>query len=193
MKYYISDLHLFHENAIQFDQRPFESVQQMHDTILKNWNDRVMNGDYVYVLGDVSMRGKNEDLIAFVARLKGRKVLIRGNHDDVSDYRYQQLFADICDYKEIHDSVGKEKFGLVLSQYPIFSWKNMGRGKILLYGHTHVSAEDQFYQQCLKQMKENDFLHVDDKELMSFNVGCMLPYMDYTPRTLEEIMAGAEK
>lgn len=33
MKYYISDLHLFHENAIRFDQRPFESVQQMHDTI----------------------------------------------------------------------------------------------------------------------------------------------------------------
>ena len=49
MKYYISDLHLFHENAIHFDQRPFESVQQMHDTILKNWNDRVMNGDYVYI------------------------------------------------------------------------------------------------------------------------------------------------
>ena len=193
MKYYISDLHLFHENAIQFDQRPFKSVQQMHDTILKNWNDRVMNGDYVYILGDVSMRGKNEDLIAFVARLKGRKVLIRGNHDDVSDYRYQQLFAEICDYKEIHDSVGKEKYGLVLSHYPIFSWKNMGRGKILLYGHTHVSAEDQFYQQCLKQMKENDCRHVYDKDLRAFNVGCMLPYMDYTPRTLEEIMAGAEK
>lgn len=188
MKYYISDLHLFHENAIRFDQRPFESVQQMHDTILKNWNDRVMNGDYVYILGDVSMRGKNEDLIAFVARLKGRKVLIRGNHDDVSDYRYQQLFAEICDYKEIHDSVGKEKYGLVLSHYPIFSWKNIGRGKILLYGHTHVSAEDQFYQQCLKQMKENDCRHVYNKDLRAFNVGCMLSYMDYTPRTLEEIM-----
>ena len=193
MKYYISDLHLFHENAIHFDQRPFESVQQMHDTILKNWNDRVMNGDYVYILGDVSMRGKNEDLIAFVARLKGRKVLIRGNYDDVSDYRYQQLSAEICDYKEIHDSVGKEKFGLVLSHYPIFSWKNMGRGKILLYGHTHVSAEDQFYQQCLKQMKENDCRHVYDKDLRAFNVGCMLSYMDYTPRTLEEIMTGTEK
>lgn len=191
MKYYISDLHLFHENAIRFDQRPFESVQQMHDTILKNWNNRVMNGDYVYILGDVSMRGKNEDLIAFVARLKGRKVLIRGNHDDVSDYRYQQLFAEICDYKEIHDSIGKEKYGLVLSHYPIFSWKNMGRGKILLYGHTHVSAEDQFYQQCLKQMKENDCRHVYDKDLRAFNVGCMLPYMDYTPRTLEEIMTEA--
>ena len=39
-----------------------------------------------------------------------------------------------------------------------------------------------------KQMKENDFRHVYDKDLRAFNVGCMLSYMDYTPRTLEEIM-----
>ena len=72
MKYYISDLHLFHENSIAFDHRPFASLQEMHDTILKNWNDRVTNGDMVYILGDVSMRGKKEELIAFVAQLKGR-------------------------------------------------------------------------------------------------------------------------
>ena len=36
MKYYISDLHLLHENSIAFDQRPFASLQEMHDTILKN-------------------------------------------------------------------------------------------------------------------------------------------------------------
>lgn len=100
MKYYISDLHLFHENAIKFDHRPFESVQEMHEVVLKNWNDRVTNGDFVYLLGDMSLRGKNEDLIAFVARLKGRKVLIRGNHDDVSDYRYQQLFTEFVIIKK---------------------------------------------------------------------------------------------
>ena len=36
MKYYISDLHLFHENAIKFDHRPFESVQEMHEVVMKN-------------------------------------------------------------------------------------------------------------------------------------------------------------
>ena len=111
------------------------------------------------------VRGKNEDLIAFVAKLKGRKVLVRGNHDDVSDYRYQQLFAEICDYKEIYDSIGKEKYGLVLCHYPIFSWKKMGRGKILLYGHTHESEEDRFYQQCLDQMQESDCRHVYNHQL----------------------------
>lgn len=139
------------------------------------------------------MRGKKEDLIGLVARLKGRKVLVRGNHDDVSDYRYEQLFAEICDYKEIYDSVGKDKYGLVLSHYPIFSWKNMGRGKILLYGHTHESREDQFYQECLKQMQEKNSEHVYEQELRAYNVGCMQPYMNYTPRTLEEIMNGRAK
>ena len=68
MKYYISDLHLFHENAIAFDPRPFASLQEMHDTILKNWNDRVTNGDMVYILGDVALRGINTKLIALVAK-----------------------------------------------------------------------------------------------------------------------------
>lgn len=192
MKYYISDLHLFHENAIKYDHRPFDSVQEMHEEIMKNWNDRVTNGDIVYILGDISLCGKNEDLIAFVARLKGRKVLIKGNHDDLSDYRYQQLFTEICDYKEIQDSVGKEKYGLILSHYPIFSWNSMGRGKIFLYGHTHESEEDKFYQSCLRQMQENDCRHACDGKIRACNVGCMFSYMNYTPRTLEEILAGVE-
>lgn len=37
------------------------------------------------------MRGTNEELIALVAQLKGRKVLIKGNHDDVSDMRYKNV------------------------------------------------------------------------------------------------------
>mgnify|MGYP003473961104 CR=1 FL=1 len=82
MNYYISDLHLFHEAAIRFDDRPFQDLEEMHAEIVKRWNEKV------YILGDVSMRGKNEDLIALVAILKGKKVLIRGNHDDVSDLRY---------------------------------------------------------------------------------------------------------
>ena len=140
------------------------------------------------------MRGKKEELIAFVAQLKGRKVLITGNHDDVSDYRYQQLFHEICDYKEMHDTIGKEHYSLVLSHYPIFSWRNMGRGRILLYGHTHESEEDRFYQKCLSEMRANDCRHVyEEEELRAYNVGCMRDYMNYTPRTLEEILNSRRK
>ena len=190
MKYYISDLHLFHEACIRFDNRPFKSLQDMHEIILKNWNSRVTNGDTVYILGDIFMRGKHENLISYVARLKGHKVLIKGNHDDLSDYRYQQLFSEIVDYKEISDHVGKENYQLVLMHYPIFSFKRMRRNGILLYGHTHNSAEDTYFKKCMSEMNENDCRHAGEADIKAFNVGCMKPYMNYMPRTLAEIMEG---
>ena len=88
----------------------------------------------------------------------------------MSDYRYKQLFYDICDYREIHDSYGGKNYDLVLCHYPIFSWKGMNKGTILLYGHTHNSAE------------------VGDKPIQAYNVGCMKPWIDYEPRSLKEII-----
>lgn len=190
MNYYISDLHLFHEAAIRYDNRPFESLEEMHDTILKNWNNTVTNGDTVYILGDVSMRGKKEDLIAFVARLKGRKILIKGNHDDVSDLRYKQLFSEIYDYKEIKDTVNGKSYSLVLSHYPIFSWSKMNNGAILLYGHTHNSAEDSYFQKCISEMHENECRHTKGQAVQAYNVGCMKNAINYVPRNLKEIMEG---
>ena len=34
----ISDLHLFHKNIIEFEERPFNNIHDMHETIIKNWN-----------------------------------------------------------------------------------------------------------------------------------------------------------
>ena len=145
-------------------------------------------GDKVFILGDISYRGKNENLISYISTLKGQKILIKGNHDDVSDYRYHQLFADMCDYKEIHDSAKGKNYDLVLCHYPIFSWKKMRKGSILLYGHTHNSAEDKYYQKCLQEMIHNDCRHVYKTEVKAINVGCMKPWMKYEPRSLEEIL-----
>ena len=189
MKYYISDLHLFHNAAIRFDNRPFDNISTMHEYIHTNWNNRITNGDTVYILGDVSLRGQKDNLIAYVSTLKGKKVLVKGNHDDVSDYRYQQLFSEICDYKEVHDSFDGKNYDLVLSHYPIFSWKNMGRGWIHLYGHTHNSIEDNMYLKALSDMKTNCG-HLHDNNPVAVNVGCMKPWMGYEPRTLREILEG---
>ena len=64
MNYYISDLHLFHDNSIRFDNRPFDNLEDMHETIRNKWNGKITNGDTVYILGDISFRGKNENSIA---------------------------------------------------------------------------------------------------------------------------------
>ncbi|MBQ4522097.1 MAG: metallophosphoesterase [Lachnospiraceae bacterium] len=193
MNYYISDLHLFHEASIRFDQRPFQTLEEMHDVILKNWNATVTNADTVYILGDISLRGRSDDLIAFVAKLKGKKILVKGNHDDISDYRYKQLFFEIGDYKEIKDAVDGKSYQLVLSHYPIFSWNKMKGGSILLYGHTHNSEEDVYFQKCIGDMNANECRHVGGHKVQAYNVGCMKQEIQYTPRTLKEIIKGYEE
>lgn len=75
---------------------------------------------------------------------------------------------------------------LVLCHYPIFSWKNKGKGTLLLYGHTHNNYEDEYYQKCLSLMTENECRHINGAIPRAINVGCMKPWMGYEPRTLKE-------
>ena len=198
MNYYISDLHLFCCSQIDnggrnYDGRPYQSLEEMHMDILTRWNRKITIGDTVYILGDVSMRGKNEELLSLIARLKGKKILIKGNHDDLSDYRLKQLFYEICDYKEVTDSYGGRAYKLVLSHYPILMWNGQHKGSILLYGHTHKSEEDVFFQSCITRMNQDEKIHrKGEAEYRAYNVGCMQPYMDYEPRSLKEILEWGE-
>lgn len=194
MNYYISDLHLFARSQIDnggknYDGRPYKTLDEMHTDILTRWNKKITNGDKVYILGDISMRGRNDNLIALVAQMKGRKVLVKGNHDDISDYRFKQLFAEVCDYKELSDCFEGKNYKVVLSHYPILMWNGQHKGSILLYGHTHQTVEDTFFQECIRTMNEReDILHEGEPKMYAINVGCMWSYIDYEPRSLKELL-----
>ena len=194
MNYYIGDLHLFNRNQTDegrnYDGRPFATVEEMNQYILERWNAKINNGDTVYILGDMAMRGKNSALLALVAQLKGKKILFRGNHDDLSDYRYQRLFEEVTDYREIADSFDGKTYKLCLMHYPILMWNGQHRGTILLYAHTHRTVEDTFFQKCIRELNENKKLEIQGgKPIRAYNVGCMMPYMSYEPRTLKEILS----
>ena len=195
MKYYISDLHLFHKNVTgegnNSDNRPFDTLEEMHKYIKEKWNRKITNGDTVYILGDVALRGINTKLIVLVAQLKGNKILIKGNHDDVRDLRYSNLFDEIVEHKEVTDTLNKQTVKLVLSHYPILMWKGQHRGTIHLYGHVHNTFENEFYQECLKSLYELNKLKSDNApQISAYNVGAMMSYMNYEPRTLQEIVDG---
>lgn len=54
MNYFISDLHFGHKNCLSFDNRPFKSIEENDETIIKNWNNTVKIDDDIYLLGDIS-------------------------------------------------------------------------------------------------------------------------------------------
>lgn len=62
MNYFISDLHFGHKNCLAFDNRPFKSIEENDETIIKNWNNTVGIDDDVYLLGDVSWYNTTKEM-----------------------------------------------------------------------------------------------------------------------------------
>lgn len=84
MIYFTSDPHYYHLNVIKYCNRPFSSVEEMNEMLIKNWNDVVTPDDTVYCLGDFSMAFRPVE--AFSHRLSGTKYLVPGNHDFCHSY-----------------------------------------------------------------------------------------------------------
>mgnify|MGYP000227785944 CR=1 FL=1 len=184
--YYISDLHIGHENILRFDNRPFADLNEMHNAIVTRWNSVVTGNDTVYILGDF-IWDKQSMWPFFVQPLAGQKVLIRGNHDPKQFTReVRRLFHDVCDYKEIND----DNRHVILSHYPMpFHHYSFLESCWILYGHVHGTREYNLLCEARKIVKASctEKGHARGNFI---NVGCMMPWMDYTPRTLEEIIAG---
>ena len=50
--WYTSDTHFNHFNIIQYCDRPFHTLDEMHKVLIGNWNSLVSKEDTVYFLGD---------------------------------------------------------------------------------------------------------------------------------------------
>lgn len=91
--------------------------------------------DIIYVLGDFTISCNNEKIINYGKQLKGRKFLIKGNHDK-NNYP-SGVFEEITWYKEIHDL----NYKIILFHYAIENWqgsfKKDKQTTIHLHGHSH--------------------------------------------------------
>lgn len=182
--FYISDLHFGHVNCLGFDNRPFKNIEEHDNELIKRWNESVGIDDEVWILGDISWYNATKTIEIF-KQLNGIKHLCIGNHDKklLKNKDVRNLFVEIVDYKEIQLN---DKVGVVLCHYPIPCYNHHYYGWYHLYGHVHCSFEWNMMQRVQYEMKS-----LYDKDSNMYNVGCMMTYMDYTPRTLEEIIGQA--
>lgn len=171
-RFYIADMHLFHERVIKDAKRPYENVAQMHNDIIVKWNRKVGKNDIVYVVGDVASPTNECDISNVVDILKilnGNKVLIVGNHDreSIKDFKFRKCFIDIREYTRVVDGGVK----VVLFHFPMESWEGDKKGVVHLHGHIH-----------------NDYI---DYKKNRYNVG--VDVIDFEPKTLKEIVSIHEK
>ena len=182
MNYFISDTHFMHNNIIKLEAangaRNFSSIEEHDNLIIENINKVVTPQDDLYFLGDISW-GNSEQTVEILKRINCRNLFaIKGNHDRVlKDGRVKKLFQGIYDYKVLQDG----NRTVVLSHYPILFYQSQHKNSILLYGHVHNTREERLFQEACKHIASTT-----DIPMNTYNVGCML--LDYTPRTLEEII-----
>jgi calcineurin-like phosphoesterase family protein len=130
----ISDTHFGHDNICKFTRddgsqlRPWDNLEDMEEALVENWNSVVSSSDRVYHLGDVAIPRRG---LKVLAKLNGRKVLIKGNHDIFSLKDYLEYFDDIrgCHYLDRY----------MMSHIPIHEC-GMGRYKGNIHGHLHYRS-----------------------------------------------------
>ena len=114
MTWFTADLHFGHTNVIRYSKRPFKTVQEMDETLFNNWNKTISEHDLVYVLGDISFQ-KYAVALEMIPKLKGRKILVQGNHDKFSIGQYHKLGFEHV-FQDILMKMGKHR--VRLCHYP---------------------------------------------------------------------------
>jgi len=133
-----SDPHFDSERIIENAKRPFGNVQEMNNTIIKNYNSIVCRNDICYWLGDIMYDATKEKVRRIIFNMPGRKYLIMGNHDRNHsenwwlDCGFDRVFA--------HPVYIAEQY-IMLSHEPLPEFGNMP--KIANYhGHIHINDYD---------------------------------------------------
>lgn len=112
--------------------RPFNDLEEMQETIIKNWNSKVHPDDTVFHLGNFC--DYSIDCKAIVSKLNGKITLIRGQMDlstyDLLDYG----FSCICDGLEFT----YKQYSIHLSSSPIDHPMYDRNDHLLINMHNHV-------------------------------------------------------
>lgn len=141
--YFTSDHHFGHTNIIKFSERPFDSVEEMDEELIKRWNSKISKNDHVYHLGDLGLC-KSYRMKDILDQLNGKIYLIRGNHEGAAQANPNR-FEWIKDYFELSvpdaDAPnGRQK--IMLLHYAMRVWRSSFRGTWHLYGHSHGNLPD---------------------------------------------------
>ena len=142
--FFTADTHWFHDNIVKHCNRPWNIGEEHNEALIANWNETVKKGDTVYLLGDYAMIPAQKDGVPRMKlyrklrmRLNGKIILIKGNHDQMSQDIYNECFTEVHILRDI--KIDGEK--IALCHYPMRSWNCSFHGSFHLFGHVHGRLE----------------------------------------------------
>ena len=130
MLFLTADPHFGDENIIKFESRPFASVEEMNNALIKNWNEVVTPADTILVLGDFFAKADKTFIEKTLKALNGKIELVKGNHDTPEICEIlTNLNVKVYDYPIIVDGFW------MLSHEPMYISMNMPYANV--FGHVH--------------------------------------------------------
>jgi calcineurin-like phosphoesterase family protein len=134
-EWFIADTHFGHYKVLEYENRPFSSIEEMDEALIRNWNNVVGRTDKVYMLGDFSFHN-TDTTKRILSQLKGYKILIKGNHDKKSTQHWVEAGFD--EFSKHPILLPSRK--LILSHEPIA--EDLIADEVMnVHGHIHLNYD----------------------------------------------------
>ena len=135
--WFTSDTHFGHAKVIEYCRRPFADVEEMNETLIRKWNEKVRPEDLVFHLGDFCFCSVN-DACGIIGRLNGQKMLVIGNHDwkNVKSETFRRNFLFVGQQMNIK----VDEYSIYLNHFPFLTFNHAYNGASScwqLFGHVH--------------------------------------------------------
>lgn len=186
MDYFTADTHFNHGKIIKFCNRPFSSVKEMNETIIKNINLCCSRKDKLWIVGDFGFVGvkTTEEIIS---RLNPHVCIIQGNHDlpprklfkagahDVYTHNYLKINGEMVLLS--HYPYYPSKFKIFLNKIKglnndLYEYRLQDRGLWLIHGHTHNHEKSRVIKKQINVGVDNwDFKPVSEKTIIKIMNG----------------------
>ncbi|PHA03031.1 hypothetical protein COE51_01425 [Bacillus pseudomycoides] len=134
-----SDSHFYHKNILDFEPRPFNTVEEMNAGLIESWNSVVRKTDTVYHLGDFCF-GNVKEWLDVLNQLRGNIILIKGNHDKTKIVNRVLNEGYLSGYHPLGTVLKVDGMILNLSHYPMLIGARPKNFSIHGHLHSHDSG-----------------------------------------------------
>jgi len=126
MYFFSADHHFYHKNIIKYVNRPFESIEHMHDELIKRHNSVVRKEDTVIIAGDFSLASTRITRRVIIPQLNGTLVFLKGCHDKWLANKYRDIWRRRLDSNYV-----------IVCHYCLRTWPSSHYNSWHLYAHSH--------------------------------------------------------